>query len=102
MTNEQNIRIAEACGFKPVTGFEGKFWIHEKRGLLAPREFDHTNSLDAIRAAVMEQGEEFQMRFAKVMWAMCKTQHKHPHQLTPSDWCACFLKVLDEMKARDK
>jgi hypothetical protein len=89
-------RVAEKCGWTETIEFIHRGRREQRANPIPP----YTTSIDAIRAAVLEQGEEFQGKFAEQMFQQCSGQKgcDHFHQLTARDWSICFLEAWEKVQ----
>ena len=103
MTNDEKRRaIAEFCGWSYIEVRQG-VWLGlrpNKADYEIPQRLpSYLESLDAIRAAVLEQSEEFQRLFnyklADLMFG-----NKMFHQLSAEDWSTVFLEVVNKSEKR--
>lgn len=50
-------------------------------------------SIDAIRAVVLREDEEFQRKFAKAMTVTALVMHCWEHSIPPNEWCLIYLEL---------
>jgi hypothetical protein len=99
MTDQElQVKVAEICGWKKVLrsidqNHVFKNWVFIED--LPP----FTSSIDAIRAEVLKQGDEFKKQFEyALMCASCSaTKIVFIHQLEATDWCHCFLEAWEKL-----
>ena len=109
MTKEDNIVIAESCGYVPCdmwVPFNSKSLIRGNCGHAkcyprnAPIRIRYNQSLDAISEAVRMQDEEFQHLFALKLHELAEHHPRSPfeckmiHKLTAEQWASCYIATL--------
>ncbi len=107
-TQEKCIIVAEACGwtFPPTNDSWTDIWGVDPmdKSLRTLEEIKQRfSSIDAIRAAVLAQDEEFQNSFAQAMFIKAKAIDRDRamfHQLTALDWLDCFVETVENRKAK--
>lgn len=105
---EKQIFIAEHCGWTRhetcVNSVAMPGWDYFTHPRYGETKFDISYllslsaSIDAIRAAVLMQSEEFQDAFDDSF--MSSTRTNYLHQLTASDWCDIFIEVKQKEKGK--
>ena len=98
---EQNIAIAEACGWTIVQcgglhlgnphTWEDYFTPENQHANSLP---SYTTDLNAMHSAVLTQSGEFQEQFACKMEDLINNRSCNFHELTALDWANCFVECL--------
>ncbi len=114
---EIQIAVAERCGIFLSQSDSGKWTVctettqsqaHATKEEAIEEEIsDYLNSIDAIRSAVMEQGEEFKQQFVIEVNDL-KIQRFNDNlpfrfiDITALDWSTCFLAAWEALEKKEK
>ncbi len=102
-TQEKCIIVAEESGWNTKREILGSIYIYrDLEGFPVASLPDYANDLNAIRAAVLAQDEEFQRQCANNLIGRASGlgQPRFWHQLTALDWLDCFVETLEQRRKK--